>query len=102
MKYSVRVRCACAGPDSRPLGQAWLDGKRRLRQSARERLEPIGAHWLLPVLADVPLERLNGAHCAEVFGRIERINAEIAARRGERRGFVRADGDVRSRPRVIG
>ncbi len=32
-------------------------------------MERIGEHWLLPVLAPVPLERLNGAHCAEVDGR---------------------------------
>jgi integrase len=80
---------------------AWLAGKRRLRRSSRERIGQIGDHWLLPVLADVPLERLNGAHCAQVFGRIETINAEITARQGEGRAYVRVDGDVRARPRVV-
>jgi integrase len=60
----------------------WLSGKRRLRRSSRERLEQIGAHWLLPVLADVPVEKLNGAHCTAVFDRIEVINAAITASRG--------------------
>jgi integrase len=81
---------------------AWLAGKRKLRQSARARLEQIGEHWLLPVLADVPLERLNGAHVAEVFARIERINAGITAQREDGRAFVKVEGDVRERPRPLG
>ena len=81
---------------------AWLAGKKRLRRSAHERLAQIGGHWLLPVLADVPLERLNGAHAAAVFARIERINAEITARSGGSRAYVRVEGDVRERPRVVG
>jgi integrase len=62
----------------------------------------IGKHWLLPVLADVPLERLNGAHCAAVFDRIERINAEITAQRAEGRALVKVEGDVRQRPVLVG
>ena len=82
--------------------EAWLAGKKRLRRSSRERLAQIGGHWLLPVLAGVPLERLNGAHCAAVFDRIEHINAEITAQRGEGRAYVRVDGDQRARPRMVG
>lgn len=81
---------------------AWLAGKKRLRRSARERLDQIGEHWLLPVLADVALERLNGGHCAAVFERVERINASITAQRGEGRAYVHAEGDVRKRPRPVG
>jgi integrase len=86
-------------------GQAWtswLAGKKRLRQSARERLEQIGEHWLLPVLQDVPLERLNAAHVSGVFSRIEHISAEISARQDSSRAYVRVDGDLRARPRVVG
>lgn len=36
---------------------AWLAGKKRLRQSSRERLEQIGEHWLLPAW---PMPRWNG------------------------------------------
>ena len=71
-------------------------------RSAHERLAQIGEHWLLPVLAGVPLERLNGAHAAAVFTRIEQINAEITARQDGGRAYVRVDGDVRERPRVVG
>ena len=81
---------------------AWLAGKRALRRSSRERLEQIGEHWLLPVLADMPLERLNGGHCAEVFGRIARINAAITTQQGEGRAYVHVEGDVRERPRLVG
>lgn len=80
---------------------AWLAGKKRLRRSSRERLEQIGGHWLLPVLTGVPLERLNGAHCAAVFTRIERINAAITAQQGAGRAYVHVEGDVRSRPRLV-
>jgi integrase len=81
---------------------AWLAGKKRLRASSAERLEIAGRHWILPVLADVPLERLNGAHMAEVFARIERLNAQLAVKQGGSRSFVRLDGDVRTRPRHVG
>ena len=54
------------------------------------------------MLAGVPLERLNGAHAAAVFTRIEQINAEITARQDGGRAYVRVDGDVRERPRVVG
>ncbi len=79
--------------------QSWLAGKKRLRQSARERIEQIGQHWLIPVLADVPVERLNSSHWVAVFERIDRINTEIAA---SSRAYVHVDGDVRSRPRLVG
>ncbi|HEX9515281.1 MAG TPA: tyrosine-type recombinase/integrase [Streptosporangiaceae bacterium] len=81
---------------------AWLAGKRKLRQSARARLEQIGAHWLIPAIGDVPLERLSGVHCAAVFQRIEHINAGIRAQQGDGRAFVHVDGDVRDRPRPVG
>jgi hypothetical protein len=85
-------------------GQAWpagLPGKKRLRPSSRRRLEQIGEHWLLPVLADVQLEWLNGAHCAAVFDRIERINAEVEAALVDSRKAV-PEGDSRKRSEVIG
>lgn len=80
----------------------WLSGKKRLRASSHERLEVAGKHWILPVLADVSLERLNGAQVAEVFARRERISTEIIARRGTSRAYVRVEGDVRTRPRTVG
>jgi integrase len=81
---------------------AWLAGKRRLRRSSRERLAQIGEHWLLPVLADVPLEKMNGGHCAAVFERIERINTALAAQRAGGRAWARVEDDVRTRPKLVG
>jgi integrase len=81
---------------------AWLSGNRRLRPSARRRLEGIAEHWLLPVLADVPLERLNGAHCTAVFDRIDAINAEIAAQEAAGKKTIQVQGDLRQRPKIIG
>jgi integrase len=49
----------------------------------------------------VPLEKLNGAHCAAVFTRIEHINAAITAQQGAGRAYVHVEGDVRSRPRLV-
>ena len=80
---------------------AWLAGNKRLRASARRRLTGIGEHWLLPILADVPLERLTGAHCTAVFERIDRINAEIAAQRAAGKALIRVEGDVRARHRPV-
>ena len=84
-------------------GQAWatwLAGKEKLRQSSRRRLEQIGRHWLLPVLDGVPLERINAAHCAAVFDRIDDINDELAAAAAEDREPEPGD-DVRERRQVI-
>ena len=88
---TVRRRLALgAGPagTGETFGQAWdtwLAGKRRLRPSSRRRLEQIGAHWLLPVLDGVLIERINAAQCAMVFDRIELFNEEIAAAAAEDR-----------------
>ena len=95
---------AAPGTSGETFGQAWdawLAGKKRLRPSSRRRLEQIGEHWLRPAIGDVPLERLNGAHCAAVFDRVERINAEIEAAHIEGRK-AQPEGDVRIRPQVLG
>jgi hypothetical protein len=79
-----------------PFGEAWaawLSGNKRLRASARRRLEGIAAHWLLPVLEDVPLERLNGSHCIAVFDRIDAINIQIAAQRAAGKTTIRVPGE---------
>ena len=81
---------------------AWLSGKRQLRPSARRRLHQIGEHWLKPVLADVPLERYSGAHAAEVFERIHRINAQIHKRRESGEKVASTADDVRKAPKPIG
>ncbi len=74
---------------------AWLRGKRRARPSYARTLEQIGRNWLLPVLADVELDRITGEHCAMVFERIDQFNAEIAAAAAGSRPPV-LTGDVRS------
>lgn len=83
---------------------AWLAGKKRLKASSARRLQLAGEQWILPALADVPLERLNGAHVAEVFTRIERINKALAAaqKKAGRRAWIHVEDDVRTRPQVIG
>jgi len=80
---------------------AYLSGKKKLRESSRKRLDEIGRHWLLPVLADVMVDRINAAHCALVFDRIYDINNELAAARAEARDPEPLD-DVRVRRNVVG
>jgi len=80
---------------------AWLRGRRRARPSYARSLDQIGRLWLLPVLADVELDRLGGEHCVLVFERIGSFNAEIEAARAEGREPVLA-GDSRARPKVVG
>jgi integrase len=81
--------------------RAWLAGKKRLRPSSAKRLGEVGDHWLLPVLEDVPYDRVTGEHCAMVFERIDLFNEEIEAAREEKRKPV-LPGDVRQRPRYVG
>jgi integrase len=81
--------------------RAWLAGKKKLRPSSAKRLGEVGDHWLLPVLEDIPYDRITGEHCAMVFERIEMFNEEIeAARAGKRKPML--PGDVRQRPRYVG
>lgn len=80
---------------------AWLSGKRKLRASSAKRLGEIGEHWLLPVLADIAVDRITGEHCAMVFERAEMFNEEIEAAREEKRPPV-LPGDVRKRAKVVG
>ena len=64
-------------------------------------LEQHGRNWLLPVLKDIPLDRLTGEHCAMVFERIDLFNEEIeAAREAERKPML--PGDVRGKTRYTG
>jgi integrase len=81
--------------------RAWLAGKKKLRPSSAKRLGEVGEHWLLPVLADIPYDRITGEHCAMVFERIEMFNEEVEAAKAEKRKPV-LPGDVRQRPRHVG
>jgi integrase len=89
---------------SETFGQAWgewLAGRRKARDSYANMLEQHGRNWLLPVLKDIPLDRLTGEHCAMVFERIDMFNEEIEAAREEGRKPV-LPGDVRGRTRHTG
>ncbi len=77
---------------------AWLASRRKARPSYANTLAQHGRNWLLPVLADVALDRLTGEHCAMVFERIDAFNEEIeAAREAGRKPTL--PGDVRQRVR---
>lgn len=80
---------------------AWLAGRRKARDSYANTLEQHGRNWLLPVLADIPLDRVTGEHCAAVFERIDMFNDEIEAAREEKRAPV-LPGDVRGRKKYTG
>lgn len=76
--------------------ETWLAGKRKAKRASTVRsLAQIGKNWLLPVLAEVPLERLTGTHCEAVFERVDRFNAALAAAAAEDRTPV-LEGDVRA------
>lgn len=80
---------------------AWLASRRKARPSYANTLEQHGRNWLLPVLADVALDRLTGEHCAMVFERIDMFNEEIEAAREAGRMPV-LPGDVRGRKKYTG
>jgi len=89
---------------SETFGEAWavwLAGRRKARDSYATTLEQHGRNWLLPVLADVALDRLTGEHCAMVFERVDMFNEEIEAAREEKRKPV-LPGDVRGRKKYTG
>lgn len=81
--------------------EAWLTGKRKARPSYAKSLGEIGRNWLLPVLADIPLERVNGESCGLVFSRVEDFNEEIElARAAKRRPNLPTD--VRKQAKYVG
>ena len=80
---------------------AWLAWKKKLRPSSARALRGHGGNWLLPVLADIPVDRVSGEHCAMVFERIDLFNEEIEAAREEKRAPV-LPGDVRQLHRYVG
>jgi integrase len=80
---------------------AWLSGRRKARDSYANTLGQHGRNWLLPVLKDIPLDRLTGEHCAMVFERIDMFNEEIEAAREEKRRPV-LPGDVRGQKKYTG
>jgi integrase len=80
---------------------AWMAGKRKLRESSRVRYDAIGRHWLLPVLADIPLDHITGEHCVMVFERVDMFNEELDAAAAEGRAPV-LPGDVREKRKHVG
>lgn len=89
---------------SETFGEAWaewLAGRRKARDSYANTLGQHGRNWLLPVLKDIPLDRLTGEHCAMVFERIDMFNEEIEAAREEKRKPM-LPGDVRGRKKHTG
>lgn len=79
----------------------WLAGKKKLRPSARNSYQQIGRNWLLPVPADVAVDRLTSEHCAMVFERVDMFNEELEAAHAAGRK-PELPGDVRSRARYTG
>jgi integrase len=56
---------------------AWLTGKRKAKPSYLKWLGEIGRNWLLPVLKDIPVDRINGESCGLVFSRVDDTNEEL-------------------------
>jgi integrase len=80
---------------------AWLAGKRRARPSYIKWLGEIGRNYLLPILSDIPTDRITGEHCAMVFSRVDDLNEEIdLAREAGRQPNV--PEDVRKAHKHIG
>jgi integrase len=81
---------------------AWVAMKRKSRRASYVKaVEEHGDNWLLPVLADIPVDRVTGELCVMVFERIDLFNEEIEAAREEKRRPV-LPGDVRAYPRNTG
>jgi integrase len=79
----------------------WLAGKRGIKQSVRRLYKLYTDTWIVPVLGDIPLNRLRAEHVTGLLDLIEERNAEIIEARAEKRR-PHLPGDVRQRPRVVG
>ena len=81
--------------------EQWIAGKRSLRESTARGYRAHLDHFLIPLLGDVPLDRLTPEHIADMFDTIEAWNAEIREARDQGRQPV-LTGDVRHRSGIVG
>jgi integrase len=81
----------------------WLAGKKRSkRDSTYDSYSDHVGLYLIPILGDIPLDRLSDAHISDMFDLIEERNMEIMAARKEGRRPVLDDKDIRARKKVVG
>jgi len=73
--------------------EEWFQSKKRWREGTRKgHREHLDLH-ILPVVANIPTERLNAAHIAAIFARIEERNEELLEAR---------EAGIRLKGRVVG
>lgn len=102
----VRRRLGLGGPLDRSQTTGdwltqWMAGKRALRNSAARGYRQHIDHYLMPMLGEIPLDRLSPDHIDDMFSAIDEWNREIEAAKKEGRRPVLV-GDVRQRSGVVG
>lgn len=80
--------------------EEWISGKRRLKESTRVSYRSHMDNYLIPMLGDIPRDKLRVEHIAGLFDTIEEWNEEVRAAKRERRRPVLPD-DHRSRKLVV-
>ncbi|HEY3688128.1 MAG TPA: site-specific integrase [Streptosporangiaceae bacterium] len=81
--------------------ESWLAGKRRLKDSTRRAYRQHLDNFLMPLLGQIPRDRLTPEHIGSVFDTIEEWNAEIRAAHSENRAPHLPD-DRRKRKKITG
>jgi hypothetical protein len=91
---------AASAPTMREYFGEWLAGKRKIKPSVERSYRQHIDNWLIPVLGDIPVDRLRAEHIAGMFDLIDERNAIITEARAEGR-TPHLPGDVRKRPKVV-
>lgn len=81
--------------------EEWYAGKRGKKLSTRTLYRGHLDHYLIPLLGDIPRDKLRVEHVSGIFGTIEEWNAEIIAAKKEGRKPYLPD-DKRKVHRVVG
>lgn len=79
----------------------WIAGKRKLRDSTARGYQQHVDHYLVPILGQIPLDRLSPEHISDMFDLIDEWNDEIALAKLEGRKPV-LPGDQRERSKHVG
>ncbi len=81
--------------------EEWYAGKRSKKVSTLRGWRQHMDHYLIPILGEIPLNKLRVEHIAGMFDTIEEWNSEIQAARDEHRPPNLPD-DVRARKKLVG
>jgi Phage integrase, N-terminal SAM-like domain len=79
----------------------WLAANGKIKPSVRRAYQAHITNYLIPLLGEIPLSRLQPEHVTGMFDTIRDRNRSIEEQRAAGRAWIHVDGDVRKVPQVV-